>query len=132
MTGAVLGAESEAHLRGLCCGPRVGVNQQQRRSKMPAEITKPESKDQAKVFAKIKNYSSVLATQNKWTQILGWKKPADTWYDQVEDGATIDIQTIHVGTPTTENKFLVYFEGVPKKGKQKLRADVGTLPFKKP
>ena len=93
---------------------------------MPCEITKADSKDKAKVMAKIKNYFSTLAKQNSWLQLVNWKKPSDQWYDQVEDGATIDINVVHV---SAKKNYLVYFEGVPKQGTTKKRIDVGTLPF---
>lgn len=97
---------------------------------MPCEISKDDSKVQAKVIAKIKSYQSTMAKQNSWLQIASWKKPADTWYNQVEDGAMIDIKTLHVRTP--DHHFVVSFEGVPKTGNQVLRVNVGTLPFTKP
>jgi hypothetical protein len=97
---------------------------------MPCEISKDDSKIQSRVIAKIKSYSSASAKQNGWLQIVGWKKPADTWYNQVEDGAMIEIQTVH--NPKPDHHFVVYFEGVPKVGKQLLRVNVGTLPFTKP
>jgi len=53
------------------------------------------------------------------------EKPSDTWYDSVEDGATIDIKVEFI---QSKKYWLVFFEGVPKKGKSKLRVDVGTLP----
>ena len=93
---------------------------------MTIEILKDDSKIQTKVLTKIKNYFSTLAKQNSWTQIVNWKKPSDIWYNQVEDGATIDINVVHV---SAKKNYLVYFEGVPKVGKSKLRVDVGTLPF---
>jgi hypothetical protein len=124
-----LGAESEAHPRGQCCGPGVGANQQQRRSKMPCEISKDDSKIPAKVIAKIKNYDSATAKQNSWLQISGWKKPPDSWYNQLED-AMIEIKTVQ--NPKPDHHYLVLFEGIPKVGKQMLRVDVGTLPFTKP
>lgn len=68
---------------------------------MPCEISKDDSKIQAKVMAKIKSYSSTMAKQNSWLQMADWKKPADNWYDQVEDGAMIEIKTLHVSKPTT-------------------------------
>jgi hypothetical protein len=98
---------------------------------MGCEITKPDSKDPAKVIAKIKSYSAALTKQNSWIKIEGWKKPADTWYNQIEDGATIDIETLHNTKP--DQHYVVCFVGVPKPpGKQKLRVNVGILPFKKP
>ena len=93
-----------------------------------AEILKDDSKDQTKVMQKIKDNWQTMAKQNGWTQISGWKRPSDSWYNQVEDGATIDINVVHVSSP--QHHYLVYFEGVPKVGKSKLRVDVGTLPFK--
>jgi hypothetical protein len=119
-----------SQLHGQCCGPRLGVDQQQRRSKMGCEITKADSKEPGKVIAKIKNSSTTLAQQNGWLKIDGWKKPSDNWYTQVEDGAMIDIETLHVSKP--DHHFVVCFVGVPKVGKQPLRVNVGTLPFKKP
>jgi hypothetical protein len=96
---------------------------------MPCEISKDDSKIQARVMAKIKSYSSALAKQNSWLQISGWKKPPDSWYNQLED-AMIEIKTVH--NPKPDHHYLVTFEGVPKVGKQLLRVDVGTLPFTKP
>jgi hypothetical protein len=103
------------------------LNQQQRRSKMTAQVTKDQSKNQATVEKEIKREWATLAKQNSWKTISGWKKPQDNWYNQVEDGAWIEIKVTHVRTP--QQHFLVYFEGVPKTGKTLLRADVGTLPF---
>jgi hypothetical protein len=128
MTDGRFGREIGSHLRASAAG-RCGVNQQQRRSNMPCEILKDDSKDQAKVVAKIKSYWQAQTKQNDWRQIIGWKKPADTWYNLVEDGATIEIKTLHNDKP--DHHFVVLFEGVPKVGKQVLRVNVGTLPFKK-
>jgi hypothetical protein len=94
---------------------------------MTAQLTKDQSKIQATVEKEIKREWSAMAKQNGWTQISGWKKPPDSWYSQVEDGAWIEIKVSHVRTP--KQHYLVYFEGVPKVGKTLLRVDVGTLPF---
>jgi hypothetical protein len=108
----------------------VGVSQQQRRSNMPVEITKDKSKIEAEVIKAIKSGFAVMAKQNNWVKMTGWKKPVDTWYNQVEDGAMIEIKTLHNAKP--DHHFVVCFEGMPKTGKQVLRVNVGTLPFTKP
>jgi hypothetical protein len=107
----------------------VGVNQQQRRSMMAVEITKPNSKIEAEVIKAIKSGFATLAKQNSWVKMTGWKKPGDHWYNQVEDGAMIEIQTVHNTKP--DHHYMVLFLGVPKKGKEMLRVNVATLPFTK-
>ena len=70
------GAESEVHLCGQCCGPRVGANQQRRRSKMTAEITKDKSKIEAEVIKAIKSGFAVTAKQNNWVKMTGCNRGA--------------------------------------------------------
>lgn len=98
---------------------------------MPCEISKDDSKIQSKVIAKIKSYSAALAKQNGWLQIVNWQKPGDGWYNQIEDGAMIDIQVEFLKSQQ-QVAYLVWFEGVPKGSGPKLRSRVGSLPYKMP
>jgi hypothetical protein len=107
----------------------VGVNQQQRRSRMPCEISIEDSKSPTKVMTAIKTHISLARTEG-WLKIDLWKKPSDNWYKLVDDRTMIEIKTLH--NPKPQQHYVVTFEGTPKTGKALLRVDVGTLPFKMP
>lgn len=101
---------------------------------MAVEITKDKSKIEAEVIKAIKSGFSVLTKQNNWMRMTGWQKPGDGWYNQIEDGAMIEIKVeFHKSPDGKQLAYLVWFEGVPKvRAATALRSRVGSLPYKMP